>query len=56
MDEQSGSHDYDYRPKLVELDNIVFEMYGLTNDEAEEVKNWYRRHYPKLFQSDGAEA
>jgi hypothetical protein len=47
--EQQRNHAYDYRPKLAELDSIVFNIYGLTNDEREEVDTWYKRRYPKLF-------
>jgi type I restriction-modification system DNA methylase subunit len=54
--EQKKDHAYDYRAKLAELDDIVFDIYQITQDEREEVKNWYRRHYPKLFDSEAPEA
>jgi hypothetical protein len=38
-----------YRPKLAELDSIVFDIYRLTDDEREEIDIWYKRRYPKLF-------
>lgn len=48
--EQKGrAEPYDYREKLDELDTLVFDIYQLTAAEREEVRTWYRRHYPKLF-------
>jgi len=47
--EQKINHSYDYRPKLAELDSIVFDIYGLADDEREEIGIWYKRRYPKLF-------
>ncbi len=46
---QRSLPDYDYRPRLVELDEIIFDMYRITDDERDEVATWYKRHYPKLF-------
>jgi hypothetical protein len=53
--EQANNPHFDYRPKLAELDQIVFAIYQLTADEQEEIQDWYRRHYPKLFQADAAD-
>lgn len=46
--EQKKSVSYDYRPKRDELDTVVFDMYSLSTDERQEVRDWHRRHYPKL--------
>jgi len=54
--EQKKDPAFDYRAKLSELDNLVFDIYQITADEREEVKNWYRRHYPRLFDTDAPEA
>ena len=48
MAEQRKNPEYDYRPKLMELDKLVFELYGLTNTEKKEVNDWYKRRYPAL--------
>jgi hypothetical protein len=54
--EQKKNSAYDYRAKLAQLDEIVFDIYQITPDEREEIRNWYRRHYPRLFDSDAPEA
>jgi hypothetical protein len=46
---QQADPTYDYRPKLAELDTIVFDIYRLTDDERAEINVWYKRRYPKLF-------
>jgi len=33
-----------------EIDKIVYEMYGLNEDDIKEVETWYARRYPKLAQ------
>ena len=53
---QSATSGYDYRPKLGELDRLVFDMYGITSDERVEVETWYMRHYPRLFNASAEEA
>ena len=43
-------------PKLIgqdpinqkEIDKLVYEMYGLNDDNIKEVESWYDRRYPKL--------
>jgi hypothetical protein len=45
---QKKNKSFDYRPKLVELDDLVAKIYALTSGEREEVTCWYKRHYPKL--------
>ncbi|MDX1245412.1 N-6 DNA methylase [Sinorhizobium medicae] len=52
--EQKADASFDYRPKLRELDEVVYKLYQLTPNEMQEVSSWYRRHYPKLT-GDGSE-
>ena len=46
---------FDYRDKLSELDEIVFTIYRITPDEQSEVRTWYVRHYPRLFDASAPE-
>lgn len=48
VDAQRQNSSFDYRPYGAKLDKLVYELYGLTPDEINEVETWYRRHYPKL--------
>ena len=32
----------------IEIDKFVYEAYGLTAEDVQEVENWYARRYPKL--------
>jgi hypothetical protein len=41
--------EFDYRPDLAKLDTLVFDLYGLQDDEVAEVHTWYKRRYPNLF-------
>jgi hypothetical protein len=54
--QQKANHTFDYRPKLAELDDIVFDIYKIEPDERKEVSDWYIRHYPKLFDATAPEA
>jgi hypothetical protein len=45
---------FDYRPKLAELDGLIAKLYALSNGERDELSTWYRRHYPRLT-GDGTE-
>jgi hypothetical protein len=47
---------FDYRDKLSELDQIVFEIYRITPEEQDEIRTWYIRHYPRLFDAEAPEA
>ena len=51
---QKALASFDYRPKLVELDALINQLYALTKEECEELSTWYRRHYPRLT-GDGSE-
>ena len=40
---------YDYASnEQIEIDKLVYEMYGLNEEDIQEVENWYVRRYPKL--------
>jgi hypothetical protein len=40
---------YDYADnEQLEIDKLVYEAYGLNNEDIEEVENWFARRYPKL--------
>jgi type I restriction-modification system DNA methylase subunit len=43
----NSSHDYASNEQL-EIDRLVYEAYGLNEDDIREVENWYARRYPAL--------
>jgi len=48
---QKQKHDprYDYMSnEQVEIDKLVYEMYGFNEEDIREVETWYARRYPKL--------
>lgn len=46
---QLNSPRYDYMSnKQVEIDKIVYQMYGLNDEDIREIETWYARRYPKL--------
>jgi hypothetical protein len=46
---QKDNARYDYSShEQIEIDKLVYEAYGLNNDDIAEVENWYARRYPKL--------
>ncbi|HHT9115122.1 MAG: N-6 DNA methylase [Planctomycetes bacterium] len=46
---QKRTLDYDYASnEQLEIDRLVYEAYGLNEDDIAEVENWYARRYPKL--------
>jgi hypothetical protein len=47
---------FDYRPKLIELDRLIAEIYVLGDAERDELFTWYRRHYPRLTGAGTEEA
>lgn len=43
---------YDYASKeQLEIDCLIYEAYGLNEEDVQEVENWYARRYPKLVQA-----
>ena len=49
IQEQKQNLRYDYASyEQIEIDRLVYEAYGLNEDDVKEVENWYVRRYPKL--------
>lgn len=49
ISKQKENPRYDYAShEQIEIDKLVYEAYGLTADDVQEVENWYARRYPKL--------
>ncbi len=46
---------YDYAShEQIEIDKLVYEVYGLNAEDVQEVENWYARRYPKLSEAQKA--
>lgn len=49
LSKQKVNHRYDYiNNEQLEIDRLVYEAYGLNDDDIREVENWYARRYPSL--------
>lgn len=49
---QKSSTHYDYASnEQIEIDKMVYEIYGLNAEDVQEVENWYARRYPKLWEA-----
>ena len=49
ISQQARKPRYDYASnEQLEIDRLVYEAYGLNEDDIQEVENWYARRYPKL--------
>ena len=49
IENQKQNPRYDYMSnEQKEIDKLVYEMYGLNDDDIKEVETWYARRYPKL--------
>lgn len=49
IEKQRSEPRYDYLVnEQKEIDQLVYEMYGLNQDDVKEVETWYARRYPKL--------
>ena len=49
INKQKTNPRYDYASKeQLEIDRLVYEAYGLNEDDIREVENWYARRYPAL--------
>jgi hypothetical protein len=49
IDNQKQNPRYDYASnEQLEIDSLVYEAYGLNEEDIQEVQNWYARRYPKL--------
>ncbi len=52
---QKSNIDYNFADnKQIEIDRLVYEAYGLNEDDITEVENWYARRYPNLKQTKKA--
>lgn len=50
---QKNEAAYDYASnEQIEIDHLIYEAYGLNEEDIQEVENWYARRYPKLANSD----
>jgi len=49
IQKQKENPRYDYvNNEQKEIDKLVYEMYGLNDDDIREIETWYARRYPKL--------
>ena len=49
ISQQQSNPRYDYAShEQIEIDNLVYEAYGLNYEDVQEVENWYARRYSKL--------
>jgi hypothetical protein len=49
INKQKSDPRYDYASnEQIEIDRLVYEAYGLNEDDIREVENWYARRYPAL--------
>ncbi len=49
IQKQKSNPRYDYAShEQIEIDKLVYEVYGLNAEDIEEVENWYARRYPRL--------
>jgi len=52
IQKQKQNPKYDYMTnEQIAIDKLVYELYNLTDEDKEEVENWYHRRYPKLAQA-----
>jgi type I restriction-modification system DNA methylase subunit len=46
---QRKNPNYDYASnEQIEIDHLIYDAYGLNENDIQEVENWYARRYPKL--------
>jgi hypothetical protein len=49
---QNENPRYDYASnEQIEIDRLVYEAYGLNDEDIAEVENWYARRYPRLVKA-----
>jgi hypothetical protein len=56
IEQQKANRTFDYGEIQQELDQIFYNAAGLSVNDVSEVKTWYRRRYPNLFQKKRDEA
>ncbi len=50
MNNQKINLEYNYQEnEQIEVDRIIYEIFGLNTNLIQEVENWYARRYPKLI-------
>jgi hypothetical protein len=55
QEKQKHTPRYDYASnEQLEIDRLVYEAYGLNEDDIREVENWYARRYPALVAAQKA--
>lgn len=55
IQKQKQNFRYDYASnEQIEIDRLVYEAYGLNQEDITEVENWYARRYPNLKQNKKA--
>jgi len=53
---QKKNPDYNYQNhEQIEIDNLVYEIFGLDQELIDEVETWYARRYPKLIRKTSLE-
>ena len=46
---QKLNEEYSYQnSEQIEIDNIVYQIYGLNEELIIEIENWFKRKFPKL--------
>ncbi len=54
VEKQKSDHRYPYHlNEQKEIETLVYQLYGLTDDDIREVELWYCRRYPKLAEAQG---
>jgi len=48
FEQQKLNSNYDYYEKQLDIDQLVYSLYRLNQNQIQEVENWYDRRYPKL--------
>ena len=57
MDKQKSNPRYPYHLKeQKDIDILIYQLYGLSEDDIREIELWYCRRYPKLAKAQGASA
>jgi len=52
ISKQKNNLNYNYQNfEQIDIDHIVYEIFGLDNDLIDEIENWYARKYPKLIKN-----
>jgi len=53
LNKQKTNLEYNYQEnEQIEIDNLIYQIFGLKSSLVQEVENWYSRKYPKLTLTD----